>query len=89
MSSVSLKELKAYMHVDYEDDDEIIEMMHDAAVETMEELIPEFDPENLTARQRLLICAYVHEMYDKRKTMTTQKETMRYTIRSLLMKEMY
>lgn len=89
MSSLSIKEIKEYMHVDYADDDGPIEMMYDAAIETMTELIPEFDPENLTARQRLLICAYVNELYDKRKAMTTQKETMRYAIRSLLMKEMY
>lgn len=43
---MSLKELKQYLRVDYTDDDSMIELMHDAVIDEMKELIPSFDPES-------------------------------------------
>lgn len=44
-----------YNHIDYDDDKDIVETMVEAiASEELMELIPNFDPYNLTARQRLL-----------------------------------
>lgn len=43
-----------YNHIDYDDDKDIVETMVEAiASEELMELIPNFDPYNLTARQRL------------------------------------
>ena len=56
---MSLKELKQYLRVDYTDDDSMIELMHDAVIDEMKELIPSFDPEKPTNRQKILICSYV------------------------------
>ena len=53
---MSLKELKQYLRVDYTDDDSMIELMHDAVIDEMKELIPSFDPEKPTNRQNLFIC---------------------------------
>ncbi len=36
---MSLKELKQYLRVDYTDDDSMIELMHDAVIDEMKELI--------------------------------------------------
>ena len=47
---MSLKELKQYLRVDYTDDDSMIELMHDAVIDEMKELIPSFDPEKPTNR---------------------------------------
>ena len=58
---MSLKELKQYLRVDYTDDDSMIELMHDAVIDEMKELIPSFDPEKPTNRQKILICSYVKE----------------------------
>lgn len=45
-----------YNHIDYDDDKDIVETMVEAiASEELTELIPNFDPYNLTARQRLLV----------------------------------
>ena len=47
---MSLKELKQYLRVDYTDDDSMIELMHDAVIDEMKELIPSLDPEKPTNR---------------------------------------
>ena len=54
-----------YNHIDYDDDKDIVETMVEAiASEELMELIPNFDPYNLTARQRLLVYSFVKELYD-------------------------
>jgi uncharacterized phage protein (predicted DNA packaging) len=85
---MSLKELKQYLRVDYTDDDSLIELMLDAVKDEMQELIPTFDPDKPTNRQKLLICAYVKELYDQRGNTTASQEKIRYAVRSLLLKEM-
>ena len=51
-----------YNHIDYDDDKDIVETMVEAiASEELMELIPNFDPYNLTARQRLLVYSFVKE----------------------------
>ena len=50
MACMSLEEIKQYIRVDYTDDDSLIELMIDAVVDEMQELIPKFDPENPTDR---------------------------------------
>lgn len=85
---MDFEQLKLYLRVDYDDDDALIHLMLDGVLDEMEELIPTFDREKPTSRQKLLICAYVKELYDKRENMTEKAETMRYAIRSLMLKEM-
>ena len=95
MACMSLKEVKQYIRVDYTDDDELIELMIDAVIDEMKELIPTFDPEKLSPRQKLLILSYVKELYDKRdrtynngKMSSESTERIRYTVQSMLLKEM-
>lgn len=85
---MELAELKMWLHIDYDDDDEVIKLIYDAAIEEMTELIPDFDSTSMTARQRLLTCVYVKELYDNREQMENKKSTMRYAIQSMLLKEM-
>ena len=87
---MSLKELKQYLRVDYTDDDSMIELMHDAVIDEMKELIPSFDPEKPTNRQKILICSYVKELYDHRDRMynngkitSDSTERIRYAIQSI------
>lgn len=95
MACVSLKEAKQYIRVDYTDDDELIELMIDAVTDEMQELIPKFDPENPTSRQKLLIFSYLKELYDKRdrtynngKMSSDSTERIRFAVQSMLLKEM-
>lgn len=85
---LTLKEVKQYIRVDYTDDDELIELMMKATLDEMQELIPTFDQEHITSRQKILIFAYIKEMYDGRGNTTAQPDKIRYTVRSLLLKEM-
>ena len=85
---MGLKELKQYIRVDYTDDDALLELIYDAVIDEMKELIPSFDPENPTNRQNILICSYAKELYDQRGSTTASQEKIRYAVRSLLMKEM-
>lgn len=85
---MELDELKSYIRVDYDDDDGIIRLMLDAVLDEMEELIPKFNRESPTNRQKLLICAYVKEVYDQRGNTTTNSEKIRYAVQSLMLKEM-
>lgn len=92
---MDLKTIKQYIRVDYTDDDNIIELMLDVVVDEMKELIPKFDSEHPSNRQKILICAGVKELYDHRdKTYNNGKisddstERIRYTIQSMMLKEM-
>lgn len=85
---MELDQVKSYIRVDYDDDDKIIQMMTDAVIDEMEELIPKFDRNKPTNRQKLLILSYVKELYDQRGNMTTDSEKIRYAVQSLMLKEM-
>lgn len=85
---MDIKELKEYLRVDFDDDDAVIQLMLDAVLEEMEEVIPTFDRDAPTNRQKLLIFSYVKEVYDGRGNMTASQEKMRYAIQSMMLKEM-
>ena len=56
-----------YNHIDYDDDKDIVGTMVEAiASEELMELIPNFDRNNLTSRQKLLAFMSVKELYDNR-----------------------
>ena len=88
MARVELQDAKLYARVDYDDDDSMIQLMLDAVVDEMQELIPTFDAETPTNRQRLLILAYVKELYDGRGNTTVSQDKLRYAVQSMLLKEM-
>lgn len=87
-SGLELKTVKEYIRVDYSDDDEILWIMHDAVIDEMKELIPAFDEQNITNRQKLLILTYIKELYDNRDQMTEKDQDVRYAVRSMMLKEM-
>lgn len=86
---IELKEIKQYCRIDYYDDDEIIELLRDTIFEELADLIPDFDKEQMTNRQKLLALVFIKDLYDNRdKYQKSDKETMRQSVRSLLLKEM-
>lgn len=86
---IELKEIKQYCRIDYYDDDEIIELLRDTVFEELADLIPNFNKEQMTNRQKLLALVFIKDLYDNRdKYQKTDKETMRQSVRSLLLKEM-
>ena len=51
-------------------------------------MIPTFDRNAPTNRQKLLISSYVKELYDGRGNMAASQEKLRYSIQSMMLKEM-
>lgn len=84
-----LADCKKYNHIDYEDDEDIIELMIDVVFEEMEELIPGFNSENLSARQRLLVLISVKDLYDNREKYGKDEKKMQNAVSSMLLKEIY
>lgn len=84
-----LSECKTFCRIDYEDDEDIIRLMLDATLEELQELIPGFDPNALTARQKLLIYVTVKDLYDNREKYGDNSKQLSRAISSMLLKEMY
>jgi uncharacterized phage protein (predicted DNA packaging) len=84
---MELEELKAYCRIDYDDDDEVINMIYAAVLEEMADLIKDFDPEAPTNRQKLLICMYVKEAYDNRDRTAPTDDKVRFAVQSMMLKE--
>lgn len=78
-----------YCHIDYDDDIEILELMLDTTLDEMTELIPNFDRNNLTSRQKLLAFMSVKELYDNRDKYRSDTKTLSAAVSSMLLKEIY
>lgn len=84
-----LEDCKKYSRIDYDDDDDILELMIDTTLEEMSELIPTFNSENLSSRQRLLLLVSVKDLYDNREKFSKDTRVMQHAVSSMLLKEMY
>ena len=80
---------KVYCHIDYDDDMEIVELMFDATMEEMIELIPNFNQYNMTSRQKLLAFASMKELYDNREKYQKDIKVLSNAVSSMLLKEIY
>ena len=52
-------------------------------------MIPDFDPYNLTFRQRLLVFSFVKELYDNREKYQKDARSVTNAVSSMLLKEIY
>lgn len=69
---------------------DIVETMVEAiASEELMELIPNFDPYNLTARQRLLVYSFVKELYDHREKYQNGTQQLTNAVSTMLLNEKY
>ncbi len=84
-----VKKCMTYCHIDYDDDEDIVELMVDTALEEMEHLIPKFDRFALTSRQKILVMVTVKELYDNREKYKKETTTLTNAVSSMLLKEMY
>ena len=80
---------KVYCRIDYDDDMEILELMFDVTMQEMTELIPNFDRNNLTSRQKLIAFMSVKELYDNRDKYRSDTKTLSAAVSSMLLKEIY
>jgi hypothetical protein len=63
--------------------------MYNVTLQEMGELIEDFNAEEPTYRQKLLILTTIKELYENREKRTTKPEVLRAAISSMLLKEMY
>ena len=84
-----LETVKLYCRVDYDDDIEILKIMIETVLQEMNENIPDFDKDNMTARQQLLLMTSVKDLYDNREKFVGKTENLRVAVSSMLLKERF
>jgi uncharacterized phage protein (predicted DNA packaging) len=84
---LDLETVKQYIRVDYDDDDEIIQLMLDTVLEDLAELIPDFNADKPTNRQKMLILVSVKDLYENRDKYTDKPDTLQTAVSSMLIKE--
>lgn len=83
---MTLEQVKDYLRVDGDDDDNIIQVMMEAAKEYIISAVGEYDEEDKTAK--ILFCAIVQNMYDNRELMQSdiqQRKRIEYTFGSIIL----
>ncbi|XZI50782.1 hypothetical protein ACSXD3_12830 [Clostridium perfringens] len=73
----------------YEEDKNYIKIVKDAVVEELKELIPNFDENKLTSRQKLIMLTFIQHFYDNKELFENDKTYMKTSINSMLIKEMF
>ena len=98
MTSGTLAELtakaKKYARIDYTDDDDLVEIMVEAAVESLADVIPSFDADKMTGRQKIILFTTVKDLYDNRdkygnQTSGVMKQHLKIAAASMLLSEIY
>ena len=80
---------KKYARVDYDDDDDLVAIMVEAALQSMGELIPKFDADSMTSRQKIVLFASVKDLYDKRGKYEKTREAMKAAASTIILSEIY
>ena len=86
---ILVEQAKKYARIDYAEDDDLIEIMVEAAVESMAEVIPHFDANNMTGRQKIILFATVKDLYDNREKYGKEKQQVKIAAASMLLSEIY
>lgn len=82
---LSLAEIKGSLRIDYEDDDEYLKLLNEAAVEQIKGMTG-FDLTKSDSNQAKIVClAIIHELY-KDRSLTTEKagEKLKPVMQSIL-----
>ena len=83
---MTIEQVKDYLRVDGDDDDNIIRTMMEASKEYIVSAVGEYDETDKTAN--LLFCAIVQNMYDNRELMQSdrqQRKAIEYTFKSIIL----
>lgn len=84
-----LPTVKKYARLDYEDDDDLVEIMIDACTQSMADVIPGFNANKMTGRQLIILCASVKNLYDDREKYGKDVQAMKNACASMLLSEIY
>ena len=93
MTSETLAELtakaKKYARIDYTDDDDLVGIMVEAAVESLADVIPSFDADKMTGRQKIILFVTVKDLYDDREKYGKEKQQLKIAASSMLLSEIF
>lgn len=86
---MTLDEVKSYLRVDFDDDDEMIKQMARAAEEYVIGAVGEYDENN--SKANMLFLAALQDLYDNRTLTVTeqQRKRMSYTYASIVLQLQY
>ena len=84
-----VEQTKKYCRIDYDDDEDIIQMMIESVFEKFIELIPKFEPYAMTSRQKLLVMIFVKDQYDNADAYIGNDKKLSNAASSMLLSEMY
>lgn len=82
-------QIKKYCRIDYDDDEDIVKTIIDAVFEKLNELIPDFNPYDMTSRQKLLTMTFVKDLYDHMDAYQGNDKKLSNAVSSMLLSEMY
>ena len=83
---MGLEDIKEYLRVDGDDEDNLISMMMEAGMEYIRSAVGEYDDTDKTAN--ILLAAVVQNMYDNRELMQSDqqvKKRIEYTFQSMIL----
>jgi uncharacterized phage protein (predicted DNA packaging) len=81
---MNLDQIKNYLHVDFDDDDEYINLLIDVAKEYIVDSVGKYD--DTIARHKLLMLNIVSTLYENRQfTIDKSNEKVSYTLKSIIM----
>lgn len=83
---MELLEIKNFLKIDFDDDDNYIELLKEVAIEYIEDAIGKFNPKR--AKQKYLMLTLIKDMYSKRSfAVDKTDEKIRYIIKSIIIQE--
>lgn len=89
---VDIELIRQYCRIDYDDDNALLYLLRDAAMQELGDIIPGFSAETMTARQELLCLAVIKDLYDNRekydlKAAAQNGDRMRQAVRAMFLRE--
>lgn len=81
------KLIKQYCRIDYEDDDELLELIYQTVIEELKDNIKGFDVASMTSRQKMIVLISVKNLYDDREKFGNSQEQLKIATSSIALSE--
>lgn len=84
-----VNQAKKYARIDYTDEDDLVEVIVGAVIESMADVIPGFKLETITSRQKIILYKSVKSLYDDRDAFERDPAAVKVAAASMLLSEIY
>lgn len=86
---MNLSDIKEFLNVYHDDDDKYIELIKNVVIEEFKGRIPNFQENNMTSRQKLILLLKIQDIHDNRSMYEKNITKMRTNVSSMLLNEFY